>query len=371
MGNLRKRNGFWYVDLRANGRRFRKKIGKSKRVAELALKDYEVKAERNQIGFLERKEITIDAFLDEFLRHSETNNRSATTIRYRSVLRNFRTFLKTQPEANKLHQIDAGLLDQYKQFRKTVPMSKNGKPLEMVKKGSIKKGAKSYTVNFELSSIRTALGLAVKWGYLEKNPASGIKQLKPEDSKERRFLTEGECERLLAHASPEYYPIFFTFLHTGMRKGELVNLQWRDVDFARKVIQIRRKSFWVPKTGERELPMSEEVLRVLNGLPKRGEFVFTNKKGHKLLPNSVRYELVRTAERAQIPSLTEVHALRHTFASHMLMSGVDLPTVQKLMGHTRIETTMVYTHQTTDHLKEAMEKLHLAPKEDNKVVRIG
>jgi len=72
------------------------------------------------------------------------------------------------------------------------------------------------------------------------------------------------------------------------------------------------------------------------------------------------------------PYLTELHALRHTFASHLLMNGVDIPSVQKLMGHRSVETTMIYTHQTTDHLRSAVAKLQFqAEKLDGKVVRIG
>lgn len=87
---------------------------------------------------------------------------------------------------------------------------------------------------------------------------------------------------------------------------------------------------------------------------------------------NLRQHLVRTAKKAGIQNLTELHALRHTFASHLLMRGVDIPTVQKLMGHRDIETTMIYTHQTTDHLRGAVEKLQFQMgKSDGKVVRIG
>lgn len=357
MGSLRKRGGIWYVDLRINGRRLRKRVGKSKHHAGLALEDLEVKAERNQLGFLEQRNIHTKDFLDEFLRYSEINHRPATTVRYRSVIKNLNEFLALSPSVTTLRDFTPEILEKYKQYRKTATITKNGKPLSKVKGMSLQKGAKSYTVNFELGTLRTIFNLAIKQRYLEANPIKEVGFLKVTDSKQRRFLTETECERLLVTCEPEWYPIFFTLLYTGMRKGELVNLEWTDLDFSRQIMKIQRKTFWIPKTGEREIPMSSEVIAVLNKLPRRSNFVFTDKHGDPYEMNRLRLELIRIAKKAGIQALTQVHALRHTFASRLLMRGVDLPSVQKLMGHAKIETTMIYSHQTPDHLRSAIEKL--------------
>ena len=361
MGEIRKRGAIWYVDLRINGKRYRKRLGKSKHLAELALKDLEVKAERNELGFLERKESGVKAFLDDYLKYSETNHRRATTVRYRSAINNFTDFLKDYPRVATLRDVTPELLEKYKQHRKTADISKNGKRGPRTKKETIQKGAKSYTVNFELGTLRTAFNHAIKQKYLEENPVREVGFLKPDDSKQRRFLTEAECERLLRACEPEYYPIFFVLLHTGMRKGELANLEWKDIDFKRQIIKIQRKDFWVPKTGEREIPMSREVLAVLERVPRQSHFVFPNEDGESFDPNYLRTQLIRIAQNAGIYDLTQVHALRHTFASQLLMKSVDLPSVQKLMGHSKIETTLIYSHQTTDHLREAVEKINLVP----------
>jgi integrase len=358
MGQIRKRGDYWYVDFYVGSKRYRKRISKSKALAELALKDFEVKAERNQLGFLEKKEISLGEFVKQFLAYSATNNRSSTTNRYRSAIDNFLKFIKTETKVVRLGDVTHETLEKYKAWRKSVPVAKNGGNPERVKKpGAVRKGAKSYTVNFELTTFKTMFILAVKWKYLETSPAEGVKQLKAEDSKPRRFLTDAECERLLRACEPEYYPIFFTLIHTGMRKAEILNLEWSDLDFKKRIIKIRRKSFWVPKTGEREIPMSEAVAAALESVTKQSRFVFPDKDGEVLKPNFLRAQLIRIAQNAGIYDLTEVHALRHTFASRLLMKNVDLPTVQKLMGHSAIETTLIYSHQTTDHLREAVEKL--------------
>ncbi|MFA6599824.1 MAG: tyrosine-type recombinase/integrase [Candidatus Omnitrophota bacterium] len=368
MGQIRKRGAYWYVDLYLpTGRRYRRRVSRSKQLAELALKDLEVKAERNQLGFLDRKEASVKTFLEDYLQYSRTNHRLSTTVRYRSAIKNFREFIEKISQVVNLRDITPEILERYKQHRKTADISKNGKKGGKSKDGTIQKGAKSYTVNFELGTLRTIFNLAIRQKYLDENPVREVGFLKPDDSKKRRFLTEVECDRLLHACEPEYYPIFFTLIHTGMRKAELLNLEWSDLDCKRRVIKIQRKSFWVPKTGEREIPMAEAVYDVLDALPRQSHFVFPDEDGESMNGNFLRLQLIRIAKNAAIYDLTEVHALRHTFASQLLMRGVDLPTVQKLMGHSKIETTLIYSHQTTDHLREAVEKLSHGEKQFSSV----
>lgn len=73
--------------------------------------------------------------------------------------------------------------------------------------------------------------------------------------------------------------------------------------------------------------------------------------------NWIRRELIKTAAACGVPNLSSVHALRHTFASLLVMQGVDLPTVSKLLGHSDIQTTMIYSHLAADHLAKAVEKI--------------
>lgn len=357
MGNIRKRGDIWYVDITVDGKRIRRRAGKSKKLAQLLLHDIELKAERGQLDFADHQRITIPAFVKKFLDYSKTNHRTATTKRYRAALENFQVFIEEKAKIKYLSQISAQTVEEYKIWRKSVPVSKNGHPVGRVKKSSINTGAKSYTINFELMTLKTVFNLAVKWNYLSVNPASGIKKLKTEDSKRRRFLDEKECRLLLSNSSEEFYPVFFTFLHTGMRRGELVNLEWTDLNFRKREINIQIKPFWKPKTRERTIPMSKALAQLLKKHLRISNFVFTNKLGTKLNINAPRKHLIDVAKIANIPDLTEIHALRHTFISRLIEKGVDLPTVQKIVGHNDIQTTMIYTHQTTSHVKEAIEKL--------------
>jgi site-specific recombinase XerD len=365
MGVIYKRGDNWYLDVRANGRRIRKRVGHSKKIAELALKDAEVKIAREEFGFF-HDDIPIETLLAKYLEYSQAHHAQGTFRRYRGVVEHFRRFLKGKPELTMLSHIQMRQVDEYKVFRKGELVNPNGCKIESEDDitNHTRKGARAYTINFEICTIRTMLYMAVKWGYLKENPVRMLNKLKVNDSKKPRFLSIEEC-RLLLKNSPEHLrPIFYMFLTTGMRKGELENLEWSDIDLKRRRIKIQRKDFWKPKTGEREIPINQGTLDLLVSLKKQNDkslksrFVFPDPFGAKI-KTKLREQLIKVAEKAGIENLTKLHALRHTYASQLVMSGVDLPTVQKLMGHEDIQTTMIYSHLAQDHLAEAVEKLKL------------
>ncbi|MCB2229688.1 tyrosine-type recombinase/integrase [bacterium] len=109
--------------------------------------------------------------------------------------------------------------------------------------------------------------------------------------------------------------------------------------------------------------MSDAIISLISEMYaklKRGSnarFVFDGRSGKKSGLH-LREKLIQIAKKAGIENLTKIHTLRHTFASHLVMRGVDLPTVQKLMGHTDIKTTMIYAHVAPDHLSDAVNKLN-------------
>lgn len=363
MGSIYKRGKHWYLDVRVKGRRIRKKIGASKKIAELALKDSEVKIARDQFGF-SKDDLGVDTFFERFLDYSRVNHQPRTTNRYRAVIDHFQAFLRTQQNVTFLSEVSAETIDRYKVYRKDAWVNPNGQAIESDDdvNGHTRKGARAHTVNFEVGVLRTAFNQAIRWDHLKENPTKGVKKLKVDDSKQPRFLTVEEYKTLLEACPDDLYPIYFTFLNTGMRKAELENLEWDDVDFKRRKIRIRRKADWQPKTGEREIPISDSLHDLLVTMKQKNDktlnsnYVFCHSDGGKL-KTKVREKLIQIAKHAGIEDLTRVHSLRHTFASHLVMKGVDLPTVMKLMGHSDIQTTMIYAHLAPDHLAGAVNKL--------------
>jgi integrase len=191
-----------------------------------------------------------------------------------------------------------------------------------------------------------------------------VKALKVDDAKAPRFLTLEEVRKLLAEAakvSPQLHDIFFTLVHTGMRKGELEHLTWDDVDLERRVIKIQNKPDWTPKAGEREISMHRAVhellLRLKEENAERSQFVFHERDGGAL-KLKLRLALMALAKKCGFPDVTKLHSLRHTFGSQLVMAGVDLPTVQKEMGHSDVSTTMIYAHLTPQHRAAAVDKLN-------------
>jgi site-specific recombinase XerD len=333
------------------------------KIAELALKDAEVKIARDELGFA-KNDISMEAFMEKFLEYSQANHSPATFKRYRALIDHFRRYLQQRSEIVFLSQVKAKEIDEYKAFRKGEWVNPDGDPVESDDdvSGHNRRGAGAHTINFELGTLRSIFYLAVKWGYLRENPVKGVVRLKANDSEPPRFLTKEECRRLLESSPPDLRAIFFTFLNTGMRKAELENLEWSDIDFKRRKIKIQRKDFWHPKTGEREIPMNQaghdllKELKQKNDKHLKSDFVFPHKDGGKIR-EKLRRQIISVAKKIGIEGLTKLHSLRHTYPSHLVMKGVDLPTVQKLMGYSDIETTMIYSHLTPDHLADAVEKL--------------
>lgn len=364
MATIYKRGRTWYMDLRVNGKRIRRKVGSSKKIAELALKDAEVKIARDEFGFT-KLDMAIQKFLDKFLEYSKASHQISTTNRYRAVIDHFNAFLKEKRHAlGFLSQITPEVIDQYKVYRKTAWINPNGSKviIEDDKNSYTRRGARAHTINFEIGTLRTIFYLAMKWGYLKENPTKLVKRLKIDDSKKIRLLSIAECKRLLEACPQQLYPIYFTFLNTGLRKAELENLEWNDIDFDRRKLKVQRKTFWKPKTGEREVPINSPLLLLLKELHTKNEkglqsdFVFPHSDGG-IIKTKLRVRLIRIAKQAGIEGLSRVHDLRHTFASHLVMNGVDLPTVKELLGHSDIETTMIYAHLSPDHLSDSVDKL--------------
>jgi site-specific recombinase XerD len=340
MAKLRVRNGTYFLDYRINGKRKRKAIGPSKKMAELALKDLEVKIAKNELGF-EAKDQDLTRLFKEFLTYSKTNHAPSSHKRYCAIIKNFENFLSYQPYLAKISHLNPRVFEEYKTSRKL-------------------QGVANKTINIELQTLRAMFNLAVKWGYTKDNPSVGVSTLREDNHKKPRFLSAPECKKLLANCGDKLYPIFFTFLYTGMRKGELENLEWNDIDFSRRKVKIRVKDGWRPKTTEREIPMNDALYQLLlkhQKTAQRGSYVFNN-NGERIEPNSLRKKLISICKECGFPDVTKLHTLRHTFASQLVMKGVDLPTVKKLMGHSDIETTMIYSHLADEHVDKAVEKLN-------------
>jgi len=327
----------WYIDYRVQGVRKRKKIGPSHKVARLALKDVQVKIAQGKIGIEKPKNTPFSEFAQEYARFCKVNKARNT---YERDCYTIEGSLKSFFGSKFLHNITAQDIERYKMER-----------LDRVS---------PVTLNRDLSTLKHLFRMAVEWGYIKKNPAKPVKKIKVPKSPPHFIETKEGVERLLDACmvqAPEIYPLVVTALHTGMRKSELFNLRWEDIDFGRGALTVCSREEWHTKNYEsRTMPLREEVQRILEPMRMAKGYVFCKPNGSKLREYFVNKRLDKAAKAAGLGHLF-LHALRHTFASHLVMSGVDLPTVQRLMGHKDIKTTMRYAHLAPDHLRMGMAML--------------
>ncbi len=171
-------------------------------------------------------------------------------------------------------------------------------------------------------------------------------------NKRIRYLEKEEIDKLLINCCEHLRPIVIVALHTGMRKSEILGLKWHDLDIKRNIIHL-----YDTKNGEkREVPMNEIVQKTIIGVFKNPEsqYVFCNKDSKPY--GNVRKSFFTALNKAGIINF-RFHDLRHTFASQLVMSGVDLNTVRELLGHKSIEMTLRYSHLSPDHKKRAVDIL--------------
>ena len=337
MSRIFKRGNTWYVDFEYQGKRIRKSLGiRSKQMAELRLKDIDVKIAQKKFNLGPPDSISFQDFAKKFLEWYEVQNSMKSYEDYRNLFRS--TLI---PYFSNLNLTDI-----------------NTEMIEIYKAERIKKISPS-SVNKELIALRHLFNKAILWGYLALNPAKDVKKLRVRQ-KTVRFLSVEEIHMLLAVNPSHLRPVFMTAIHTGLRKSELFRLEWDDIDFNRGNILVRNKEEGHTKNYKiREVPMTVELKNELKQMKdkngKESGFVFLRIDG---LPHGgdIRRTLVRCIKKTGMRPFT-LHDLRHTFASHLVMDGVDLASVKELMGHSEIKTTMIYAHLAPDHLSNAIEKL--------------
>ncbi|ACI20993.1 tyrosine-type recombinase/integrase [Thermodesulfovibrio yellowstonii] len=225
--------------------------------------------------------------------------------------------------------------------------------------GDLLKGRTPASVNRIIATIKHSLRKAYEWELTEEETLKRVQRVKPlkGEVQRLRFLSLEECHKLIEVAEPHLKPIIITALNTGMRKGEILSLTWSQIDLKHGFIHLEKT-----KNGERrDIPMNDTLKILFRDLIKNrrldSDYVFLNPETGKRLTDIKRS--FRTAcKRAGITDF-RFHDLRHTFASHLIMNGVDLKTVQELLGHKTIKMTLKYSHLSKAHKEKAVNTLNI------------
>lgn len=217
------------------------------------------------------------------------------------------------------------------------------------------------TVNRYHKIFKASMTKAYEWNLISEQRLKAIRKVKPirGETKRLRYLNADEIQRLLNACDKHLYPIVFTALHTGMRKGEILSLKWSQIDLKNDLILLDKTK----NDERREIPINKPLKQVLIQLHSQRrldtDYVFVNPDTGKRYTDLKR-SFTTACKRAGIKDF-HFHDLRHTYASQLVMAGVDLKTVQELLGHKSLTMTLRYAHLSQAHKREAvkaLEKLH-------------
>ena len=288
--------------------------------------------------------------------HSKPKIRPTTQLGYESRIR-----LHIVPEIGNipLNKLTQNALQQF-----YARLKKNGRKTLTERFGE---GLSDRMVRMCHATCRTALEKAVQEGLIRTNPAIGCK-LPPKKAREMQVLDRDELQRFLIQAKAEgYYELFLLDLSTGLRRGELMALQWDDLDFETGVLNVNKQVYQVngelqfsePKTKNsiRKIVLPPSVVEVLREYKKtvnsRWMFPSPVKEDCPLTPGVVRQRLQLILEHAGCKHV-RFHDLRHTFATLALQNGMDVKTLSAMLGHVSAATTLdIYTHITDDMQRTA------------------
>lgn len=330
----------YYYSFYHEGKEIRHKGCSSARLTLKLAKQHERDLVEGKIGI--RKAPLFNDVMKDFLEYGKINKESFKTdeSRNRHLIAVF--------GGMRLNEISSFHIERYRSARKEI--------------------VSQSTINREISLLKAAINKQIQAGRWDKNPTKNIRKF--DEPKIDKFLEEDEITTLLEVAEIHVRPIILTFLHTGMRRGELANLKWADVQNG--IITIRMETTKTKKA--RYIPINSALRKCFNILPGHGEYIFIDGQKNRLQAGKkISRWIERTMRQAGIDPSRPCSTLRHTFASHMVMRRAPLSAVGKYLGHSTSNMTERYAHFAPDYLREEIEKIANLDTQlaDKKLVSLG
>lgn len=327
-----KRGDSWCIDYFYQGHRKREIIGPNKKEAEAVLAKIRSQIIEGTYFDVKRNEkVRFNEMAKRYMdSHSSVNN-SPSTLRLNPYL------IKTI----NLH-LGGKYLHEIKEL-----------DIERYKKSRLEAGVKCATVNRELNLIKSILSKAKAWGII-KIDLPRIKAFKVDNTRVR-YLEELEARKLIGVCQEPLKSVVLVALNTGLRRGEILSLKWNDINFTERFITIRETK----SKRNRHVQMNQEVFNTLHDIFRHtpGDYVFPgDSPGSHLSESYITHWFGKIVQQAGIQNF-HFHDLRHTFASWLVMSGVDLMTVQQLLGHQTYQMTLKYAHLSPEHRQSAVDIL--------------
>lgn len=235
----------------------------------------------------------------------------------------------------------------------------------------IERDCKAVTRNKRLYVIRSYMKYLVKKDVIKENAALQIESTKLRKNVEPVYLDDDEIQKIISVVNKDnsWYPIrdraiILTFIYTGLRLSELVNLNIHDIDYKHKQIRVVGKG-----NKERVIPLHERVLNAIDDYIARGRkkfkkhddnhILFLSNRGNRIGQSNIEKMINKYIDIANINKRKNIspHKLRHTFATRVYRETKDLKVLQDLLGHENLSTTQIYTHTDHKDRKDAVDKL--------------
>jgi len=359
---IREWKGAWWIFINHHGTRKAKRIGTGavgKKAAKQAAEQIQARLALGQTAFdRPQTSLTLEAYVETFLERIEQTRKHTTHADYRKI---FDRYVFPVFKGQDLQQITR---EKVKAFAV----------------GCLQRGLSAKTVQNIIRTLSSLFSHAIEDNLITANPALRPGKFLPKISKRRSInpLTREELALFLAHTktvAPTLYPAFLCAARTGLRQGELLALQWEDVSFAGRFVEVRRNfthgKMTTPKSGEsRRVDLSRELTATLETLQLDRQFeaatrgwkevppwVFCNEQGQPLNQNRIRLKFFRLLKGAGVRQV-RFHDLRHSFASLLLQNGESPVYVKDQMGHSSIQVTVdLYGHLIPGGNKQAVDRL--------------
>lgn len=313
---------------------------------------------------------TLAEFERRFIQYSENNNKASTVVNKKQALANHIVpfFGSMRLDEIGSEHIEAFKAAMRKKHCAARPRKPDASKYAVWKRKDVKpKNLSDKYINNALTILRKLLAVAEEQGVIGHIPRVRFFRVeKPAFD----FLDFDEAERLTAGADTAWRVVIETALKTGLRLGELIGLQWIDIDVVRGKLHVRR-TIWrgitgLPKGGRaRVVDIPASLVAALKAHRHlRGPFVFCQADGEPLTPGLLKWPLERALRKAGIArdvGYIGWHDLRHTYGSHLAIRGVPLKVIQELMGHASIEMTLKYAHlspETKQHAVQVLDQPH-------------
>jgi integrase len=318
----------------AEGKRHREKVGKKRAAEKLLQLRRAAVMEGRKLPTIGRGKVTFNSLCDDAIAHSKATNGEKQTYELETRIKVLRNEFGTRPaDSIKKNDVVAWLTEQ-----------------------SEKRSWKPASLNRWQATFSLIFRVGIENDRIHTNPAAKIRR-KTEDNGRVRFLSEAEETKLLdtiQRLYPQFRPHVLLALHTGMRMSEQYSLDWNQVDLDRRQIHLGRTKNGHP----RHIPLNDVAVEALNTLgPVASGPVFPSSRvaeGGSL--QGSRGWFPDAVDQAGLQDFTW-HCLRHTFASRLVMAGVDIRTVAELLGHRTLQMVMRYSHLAPEHQADAVNRL--------------